>query len=208
MALTYFTLPELRALPDMDDQVRYTDARCTAVGEGVETSIERFVRTSFVARSATEKHDGNLANRRGWILLRQRHPITVTALTQNGVALTAPELTELNLEFRALRRRAGGSYTAWRTWEIGNNNIQVTYTAGYSSAPPGDIKQTALAWTRYRLLTSDSRAGNDGRATGITTDAGTLTLVVAGKDRPSGYPEVDAVLVDWRDRITAAPGIA
>lgn len=201
MALTYFTLAELRALPDVSDAARYTDARCTAVGEAVEAAIERVVKTSFVARSTTETHDGYMARSCGWILLRKQHPRAVTALTQNGVALTAPELANLYLEFRTLRRRAAGSFTSWVDWEPGHSNLVITYTAGFTDVPPADVKEAALAWTRVRLLTTDSRAGNDGRATSQTTDMGTLSFIVAGPDRPSGYPEIDATLLTWRDRL-------
>lgn len=210
MALTYFTLAELRALPDMSDATRYTADLCTAAGEYVEGRIESFVTTAFYPRQVTdEMHDGDEANARGWIQLRKRHPLTITGCKQNGVALTAGELAGLYLKFRTLRRRASGSYTTFLDWLPGRDNILVSYTHAYSATVPGDIKGAALQWTRARLIATVSDAILQDRTSSITNDVGgTTSFVLAGVDRPSGFPDVDAVLVDWRDRVTRAPGVS
>lgn len=207
MALAYFTEAELRALPEVDDTVRYTSTRVTAVGEEVERIIEDFVGTSFVARSYTETHSGTEANRRGgWIELEQVYPIAVTSGSQNGVALTTQEVEDLWLEHRTLRRRATGSYTSFVSWESGFGNVEITYTAGYSTEPPASIKQAALRATRYRLLTTDGKSGVSDRATSITNDFGNVHLSTADEDHAFGIPEVDSVLLSWRRRLENVPG--
>jgi hypothetical protein len=55
--------------------------------------------------------------------------------------------------------------------------------------------------TRARLLTMDSQAGIEDRRTSLSTDAGTIGFVIAGEDRPTGYPEVDAVILGWKKRL-------
>jgi hypothetical protein len=82
----------------------------------------------------------------------------------------------------------------------------VTYAAGYSATPPADIKDAALQATRARLLTMDSQAGIEDRRTSLSTDQGTISYVIAGENRPTGYPEVDAVILGWKNAL--GPGVA
>lgn len=190
----YFTLPEFRALPDMGNTAKYPDARVEVEAAFVVSRIERFTGTSFVARTVTgEVHDGGDTG----IVLFKPHVISITSATENGVAVT----DSLRMVDGVLRRFAGATSFNPSTWAASTGGVAVTYQAGFSTSPPGDIKSAALQWTRLRMLTTSSGAGNDARATSQTTDMGTLNFLVAGKDRPSGYPEVDAVLVDWRDRL-------
>lgn len=211
MALTYFTLAQLRALPDMSDAGRYTDALCTAAGEFVESRIEEFVTTAFFPRQVTDEvHDGNDANARGgWLQLRRRHPLAITACSQNGVQMGAGELADLSLKYRTLRRRAPGSYAAWLDWAPGHENILVSYTHAYSASVPNDIREAALQWTRGRLLATASLALLNDRTSSVSNETGgTTSFVIAGEDRPSGFPDVDSVLLNWRNKITKGPGIS
>lgn len=189
MALEYFTEADLRALAQMDNATLYTDERIDAVAAFVVSRIEGFCRAAFVTRSTTEVHDG--CSR---IILRQPFATAVTSLTVEGVSV---DVADLNLASGVVRYSAGGTFS---TSNLGG--VSVTYSYGYSATPPGDIKEAALAWTRYRLLATNQNVEHDARRTQVTNDmGGTTTYAVAGKDRPSGYPEIDAVLVDWRDRV-------
>lgn len=191
----YFTLSELRALPDVDNDVRYPDARVEAEAAFVVARIEEFCGASFVSRTVT----GELHNGGGYALvLDHPHALSVTSATEDGDAVT----DVLRLEDGMVRRYADAdSYTPIR-WTRGSGNVAVTYERGYAAAPPSDVKAAALHWTRLRLLATSSQAGNDARATSQTTDAGVMQFTVAGPDQPSGYPDVDATLVDWRDKLT------
>ena len=78
----------------------------------------------------------------------------------------------------------------------------MTYTAGYSAAPPADLKQAALRAARNWLLTGDAWSGADTRATSITNDYGNIQLSVASADgRPTGLPDVDATITAWARRV-------
>lgn len=196
----YFTLDEFRTLPQMGNNSTYTAARVDAVEAYVVAIIEREVGTSFVPRTVTaETHDGGCNT----ILLRSPYIRSVTSVTENGVAVT-DTFTAVD---GVLRRFSAGTYTpVW--WTSGTGNVAVTYEAGYSATPPADIKEAAMQATRWRLLATNSNAEMSSRQTSMTNDMGaTIQFAVAGADRPTGYPEVDAVIVGWRERIRV-PGVA
>ncbi len=193
----YFTLAELRALPQMDNQSKYTDARCEAAAAFVVAGIERVVGTSFVARTVTgEVHDGGLYE----IFLDAPWAVSVTSATENSVTVT----DTLRLKNQRVLRYATGAYSP-RSWRPGFDNIAITYQSGYSATPPADVKEAALKWTRYHLLATDSNSSMEARQTSQTNDYGTINFSVAGADAPSGYPDVDAVIVGWRKELREVP---
>jgi hypothetical protein len=199
VALEYFTEAELRALPQMSDEVVYTDPRIDAAAAYMVGIFERFCGVSFIPRAHTEIHSGTDLNSTGRALpLRQRKAIAVSALTQDGVAFTAGELAELKVRSGVVRRYLAGTFTPY-AWNEGFDNIQVTYTAGHPTVP-ADVKEAALKGTRAHLLATNSNATLDDRRTSINTEAGTVNFVIAGEDRPTGYPAVDAVLLGYRNR--------
>lgn len=192
MALDYFTEAELKALPDMSGE---TTARITAAAAWAVGVIEREVGTSFVARTVTdEEHDGGGHA----IVLDSPFVLSVTSATEDGVAVT----DTLRARGGVLRRFSGATSFTPNSWATGYGNVAVTYESGYSTAPPADIKEAALQATRWHLL--EGRASNvtAPRQTSSTNDmGGTVSYAVAGKDRPTGYPEVDAVIVGWREQL-------
>lgn len=81
----------------------------------------------------------------------------------------------------------------------GAETVTVVYQAGYSTEPPADIKEAAMQATRARLLEKHGTARVMDRTSSVSNDAGgTTAFVLAGPDRPTGYPEVDAVILGWR----------
>lgn len=191
MALEYFTENEFRALPDMDDATAYPDAAIEAAEAYIVGVIEREVGTSFIGRTVTgEKHDGGVYS----IPLNAARVLSVTSVTQNGVAVSG---SELNLDGSILERFAVGA-TSPSLWATGRRNISVTYSSGYSSTPPADVKSAAMYGTRARLLEKSAATGMDERRTSLNTDMGVINYTVAGQDNPTGYPQVDAVILGWR----------
>lgn len=189
----YFTLAELRALPQVSDTTAYSDARCEAAAAYIVGIIEREVGASFVTRTVTDEvHDGGCDR----IVLRRPHVLSVTSATEDGAAVT----DELRVRSGVLRRFGAGTFEPV-VWASGVGNVEVTYEAGYSSTPPADIKEAALQGTRARLLSTNSNAQFDDRRTSLTTDQGVVSFVVAGQDRPTGYPEVDAVILGWKAKL-------
>lgn len=202
--MPYFTEAELRGLPNMSDTSKYTSARVTSARQWIEGVIERKVGTSFEARSFTETVDGDEANCRGGILLSRPYVLSVTAVTSNGVAFTAGQLAEIVINpAGVLIRRAVGSYGSGDAWDAGVENIIVTYTAGYSSTPPADIKEAAMDAARDWLLRRYGSQGVSDRAISLQTEMGNTVYATASDkhDRPTGIPDVDAVIMGWANRL-------
>lgn len=185
----YFTLAELRALPHMGDVVKYPDDRVEAAAAYIVGIIEREVGTSFVARTVTETFNGGCSK----VVLDNASVQSITSVTVSGTPLTLGNVHE-----------RGGVVTyiignAKQFFSVGYDNVVVVYEAGYSSTPPPDIKEAALKGTRAHLLATAQNTAMDDRRTTLTTEGGTVAFTVAGKDQPTGYPEVDATILAWRD---------
>lgn len=200
--MPYFTAAELQDLPQMSDAVKYTPARITAATNWIESVIERKVGTSFISRTFTETYDGDAANAAGGRLtLKQPFATAVTAVTSNGVVFTAGQLAELTLRSGVLVRRPTGSYYPM-PWAPGVTNLTVTYSAGYSTTPPADIKEAALTAARDWLLRRYQAQGANDRAVSMSTDMGNITFATANDlYRPTGIPDVDSVIMGWANRL-------
>ncbi len=192
----YFTLDELRALPDLGDVSRHPDERCEAAAAYIVGIIEREVGTSFVARTVVdERHDGGGTR----IVLDAVYVRDVTAVTVDGSTLPIGEIVEKD---GTVYHIVAG---AKQRFSDGYQNVLVTYEAGYSDAPPPDIKEAALKGTRAHLIATASNSAIDDRRMSLNTEAGVVQFAIAGEDRPTGYPEVDATILAWRD---TEPGFA
>jgi len=195
-------------MPDMNDFTKYSDARLTAAGEWIEALIEREVRTSFVHRSWTETLDGDSQDADGRLLLSKRFVVGVTAVTSNGVAFDAGDLAEVQADGSRIYRRTVGSYSGFIPWDSGTRNVEITYDAGYSTEPPDDILDAALQGARYRVMRTAVSVGISDRATSVTMNDSNVQLSIPGKDRPTGLPEVDQVIIGWRDKLALRFGFA
>lgn len=186
----YFTLLELRALPDVSNTTKYPNDRVEAVAAKFVEIIEREVGTAFIERLATETYDGG-----EWAIVPMKaHPREIVAATENGVDITA----SVAVKDGTLVKLSGYSLSRWAS---GVQNIEVTYSYGYAAEPPADIKEQALQATRLHLMSTSSTNWQNSRQTSMSTEMGVLGFVVAGPDRPTGYPELDAVIIGWRDRL-------
>lgn len=200
--MPYFTEAELRDLPQMSDAVKYTSAGVTSATNWIESVIERKVGTSFIARTFTETYDGDTANAAGGrLVLKQPFATAVTAVNSNGVLFTAGQLLELMLRSGVLVRRPTGSYYPM-PWAPGVTNITVTYSASYSTTPPADIKEAALTAARDWLLRRYAQQGTSDRTMSLSTEMGNVVYATANDlFRPTGIPDVDAVIMGWANRL-------
>lgn len=191
--MPYFTTAELRELPDMDNIGRFPDSRCEAAHDWVVAIIERECGTSFIETAHTETLNGS-----GLEALYVSDPYirTVTAVTVDDTALSAGEIADLLIQNGALYYSTGAYWS-----NASRGNVTVTYTAGYSTEPPADLKEAALRAARYWLLSSDAWSGLDPRATSLTNEYGNVNLAVAGPDRPTGIPDADATIMAWARRV-------
>lgn len=192
MTLDYFTLAELRALPDVTAG-EFTDAQITTAGEFMQEAVEGACQASFVGRSTVETLDGTGGTS---LRLKTPHVISITSVTVDGVTLT----DQFTVDAGILERRTAGTYTP-QPWTRGRRNVVVTYSAGYSSTVPKDIKDAVMWAARDRLISQSSQNGVDVRRTSMTNDFGTVQYVLPGENRPTGYPELDAVISRWARKL-------
>lgn len=201
MTLSYATVEDLRELPDLHDTERYSDADLTTAGEWAEGRIELGIGTSFVARSVTETLDGDDQSPRGGLVLATPFVLSIDSIVSNGVAFTGPQLAEVTVRAGVMMRRSAGSFGVGGSWDYGIANIVVTIQAGYSASPPADVLAAFKQAARFRAIRGRAGSGTSERATTISTEQGTTVLQVADQDHPTGIPEVDAVILDWRDKL-------
>jgi len=187
----YFALDELRALPDMEDDTRFSDERCEAAAAYIVSTIEREVGTSFIGRPVTgEIHSGGHDR----ILLDHPFVLSVTKVVCNGVEYT----TGLSFKAGVVSRVSGSTRLDWAP---GIDNVAVDYVKGYSTEPPDDVKEQALQGTRAHLIARDGDSDISDRRTSLSTELGVENFIVAGLEHPTGYPEVDAMILGWKEQL-------
>jgi len=190
----YFTLAELRALPQVSDTLKYPDARCEAVADHMAAILEREVGTSFVGRVKSATLDGDGSTR---VVMPSAHVLEVLSVTVGGVTVTGETYTARD---GVLRRYPAGS-TSPSAWPAGVENIAVEWLDGYTAVPPADVREAMLRGTRAYLVSTSSSSVMDDRRTSMSTEQGTVQFVVPGNRNPTGYPEVDAVIQAWAERL-------
>lgn len=196
MTFDYFTEAELRALPDLDDadSPHYDTDRLQAAHDWIAGIVERECDTSFVVRTITaERTTGSDLT---YLRLRDPYARAVTAITVDGLVYDAGQIAALYLEDGYLY---AASTTVWPCTNRGN--ITVTYTAGYATEPPADLKEAMMKGARNWVLTSAAWSGKDSRATAINNEFGNIQLSTASLDRPTGLPDVDATIMAWARRV-------
>lgn len=127
-------------------------------------------------RYALRPHNGPRARIAG-----VRYPREVLAGTVDGTAFTATELADIEVQGRSL---AWGDGSYWRTaW----TELHLAHGA---TSTPADLQRAALAFARYL-----ARKNNlPDRATEVATEGAVFSLAMPSPDRPTGLPEVDAVV--------------
>lgn len=188
----YFTTAEFRTLPDMGDVTAYPEAKILAAAAYFTSIVEREVGVSMIPRTFVDIFDGGAGHT---LTLSQRRVRSVTSVTVNGLAVDV-SLLSVN-EGGAVRYLDGAT-----TWPAtGVTVATVTYSAGHDACPP-DVKDAVMWATRDRLMSQTSATAIDVRKTSATNEfGGTVTYVLPGEKRPTGYPDLDAVIAS-RSRAT------
>lgn len=191
-----FTVAELRAAPyGLTDTARYPDAMIRETRAGIAQFFERVCGQSFVPKYAREQHVGQ-DGRSLW--LRKRPLIRVLASNVSGVALSGSQLA--GLEARG-PRQLWRADAVWASDGSGTRNVLVEYEYGLER-PVWDIHRAALRLAYDVLVPHDF----SDRTVSWTNELGTFRNAVAGREYPTGVPEVDAALV--RNTVRTLVGIA
>lgn len=194
----YFTLAEFRTLADCSGTA-FTDAQINAAAAHFTTIVERELDRPLVPRSVTEELDGDGSS---CLLLSKRNVRSLTSVTVDGTEVDEALLTGRNGRLR-YRTVSGG----WRQpFPRGVGNVVVVYSAGEDTCP-ADIKDPVMWATRDRLLSQGDQSGVDIRRTSVSTEFGTTSYVLPGEKRPTGYPDLDAVIASYA-RNTPSYGFA
>jgi hypothetical protein len=179
-----FEISEMRAFdPAFADASKYSDAKMRAARTAAEQRLERACRVAFVprARRLTLTGDDTASLRLPDNALRG-----VTSLAVDGVAFTADELDALDVrEWGRVSRTDGLVFDSGAV-------IAIFYEHG-ADYPDSPVVQAAMLLAREYLV----RSALSSRATVEATDVGFFRVSVASPDRPTGLPEVDAVIADF-----------
>lgn len=179
------SVAEIRAFDDaIANETDYPTARVVKARQAAEDRLELLCGRAFRPRGAraTVSGDNSLDV---WLPTIEIRRIVTGAIA--GVALTSAELADLVVDTtgRISRQYAG-------IWTLGRRNVALHYEYGPDVAPE-PIKRACLLLVRHFLVGS---AVPD-RATSLTTGEGTFRLATAGREGPTGLPEVDAIINDY-----------
>ena len=189
--MPYVTKPELRALPNLADTTKFTDAELDTAITWFETTFEDYVGMAFEPRTKTERLVGS-----GRSLFISHWPVrSVTAVrvytspTVNTV-FTAAELADLLVTpLGEVRRYSLGTWAA---------DVEVDYTHGQAAPPPADVKLEALVAIQEKLLEDHSGRPTD-RTYGTANDGVFIRSILPDGDKhPFGIASVDALAVRYR----------
>lgn len=197
--MPYVTVAELRALPNLADTARFSDAELTAATTWFETTFEGYTGVAWQPRAVTDER--HYTRRTGLLILRHLRPRTITAVRSytaaaTSTAYTAGELADLAFDEGGVVRRLGAASSFTSDYGM----IAVDYTHGYD-APPADVVEAAKTAIRAHLI--DDYQAN--RQYAVLTEAGIVRTSTPGEGRPFGLPEVDAVA---NRRNHSIPGMA
>lgn len=177
----YFTVAEARKLKPLDDTATYPDADIDAARQMAEQSIEQACGVAFIPRTEVETVSGNGLNT---LMLKHPKVTSVQAVTVGGVAYASADLAGVTV-----LPDTGQLYNT-ALWTSGRANVVITYTHGFDAVPLR-VKQAAMLLTRRWLVDGPF----DDRATSMTTDDGTFSLITPGvRGAVTDLPEVNATI--------------
>lgn len=184
-------ISEIRGLKNLSDTTKFTLAELEQAREWFYDLLSRLIpQVAFVPSYDRYVFDGHGGIE---VLLPKMFPRSLIKVTISGETKTT---TDWKLDEHGLVRVAQATtFKVPTTTEVGRN-CSIAYEHGLDS-PPEDLREAALVAIRERLLNDQA-----GRPMLSVADGagGTTRFAVASEDRPTGNPDVDAVLISHRDR--------
>lgn len=186
------SLSEIRAVDDkLQDTAKWTREKVATAREHAEDLFEEQCGVAFRPKGRRFVFDGT---GRADVLLPDLYPTRIVAGSIDGVALTSTQLADLRVHPSGVLVRDTLGY-----WTRGDRNNSILYEYGMKEAPQ-DVKWACARLAVHYLMSSPM----PDRAISQSTDTGTVRYATAGKDGPTGLPEVDAVIERWSSNI---PGV-
>jgi hypothetical protein len=185
-----YTPAELRArYQELADENIIDGATIRKNRDAVEDLIEHWTSPSFRQRARRLHLTGSDAAIRGAVLeLPDTFPTRLISIAIDGVPLTDDQLGEVRVHEMGILERL--SITWWASSP--RTTVEVFYEHGMRDVPR-DAVDNAMKLARATLVPE----GTPARATAIDTSSGSYRLTIAGRDGPTGLPDVDAFLDRW-----------
>jgi hypothetical protein len=187
-----FELADLRAFdPAFADTAKYPATLVRSARTAAEQRFERAAQIACVPRAKrlTAVGNGTFRLKTGLSALRR-----VVSLSVDGTALTSDELADLvPREWGAIdcSHHASWERNHWRRHAA--IDVWCEHGLDYPDEP---VSQAVMLLCRDFLI----RSPLSSRATVEQSDVGFFRLSIAGKDRPTGIPEVDEVIAELNGR--------
>ena len=186
----YAPLNDIRAMKGLADTAAFPNALLEEARQWFEDFAEQFCDRAFVPRFAIDRLDGDSTDT---IRLNHIEPRTILSAKVAGVAQTGTATWALYATGRVVRDV--GSF------DDGVRNVEVQYEYG-ADEPDLELRSAALRAIQYRLL--GDQLGLPAEAMSAAVDVrGPFSLLGPGggggglsAGRPTGIPEVDAVLMN------------
>lgn len=176
----YFTNAEIKEIPDVAGM---SDARINAARDWIEAIIERHVGTCFVDRERVRTVNGDSRS----TLLLPGYAREITSVVVDDVTIADHTLSS-----------AGVLALTSSVFTYGTQNVVVTYVENATpEGVPADLKWAAMEAARYKLKERDSRISSRTMSES-DVEGGTTRFAMAGVDRPTGLPDVDAIINGYR----------
>jgi len=193
----YAELAEIRALDALNNTTKYPAAILERARWQAEAKFEDATGVAWVPRHDRQTAFGDNTTQ---LLLRWPRPRSLIAVSVDGTAVS--DLTTFSTyDTGLLERKSGVTFPRGTT---SSGNVTVEYTHGYDR-PTEDIRMAFLNYVRYLILDTTSRIPD--RASAYSTEFGTFQLVTAGFNRPTGLPEIDAILNQHSHRVAGVGAV-
>lgn len=176
---TYAPIPVIRQQRSLGDATRFTDEEVARERRAAEAVIEDATGVAYVPRALIYVFDGEGMLDFEIPKLKGRDVVRAYA---DGEAL----------DVSGWITYPDGLVIADSPLPRGRRNVTVLIEHGYSTPPPA-IMGAFYPYVRYRILGDEN--GMPDRATSLSIEGGTFEIATAGAQRPTGLPEVDAVLL-------------
>lgn len=185
-----FTVADARNIKPLDDTTTYPTSTIVAARVLAEMALEDECEIPFAPTYFNAILDGNGQTD---LMLPLARPLTVTAATIGGTALTPSDL--------GLYPDGRVYYSA--RWLFGRRNVEITGTYGYAT-PPARVSRACLLLAKRFLVDSPI---SDRATSLITEDGATQFLVTAGvRQAVFDIPECNAVVARYGLRDAYAVG--
>lgn len=182
----FFSIALLRAQKGLSNTVVYANADLKWARDVAEDFVEEFTKDAFVPQYRRDIFDGDDGSE---MFLSRIGVRSIIGVTIDGVAAST---TGWSVSASGRVRTDGDIFTSNVT---AGQNITVSYSLG-RNAPPANLANATVKLARHLLLSLESSIPD--RARMMTTEFASYQLDVASEDKPTGIPEIDAVLSRYR----------